>query len=399
MQISHFYHRHRLHRLVGHRDFYLFELAIWLHALAESLIWVFVPILLIKNGYSIEIVLAYFLLFNVIDVPLNFAVDGLIRKIGARRTMIASTIAIIAFFALVGVLPPGNLPLLALLAFLGAAYDALFWVSHMYIFIEASKQNLDAGTSVGALESVHKLAGIVGPAIGAFLLIISGKIALVAVAIVIFGLSLVPLFRMRHVEDIPKSKRLSIRRFFSDPKERKNYFGTALLGIHYEVDGNLWPLFIFGVFGTIESVAAVPIIVSLTTAVFSYVAGKLTKRHAFSMMALGSLFVALAWAVRALFQGGGLYYATVFLIGFFSLLVSIPIDGSITERGIARGSLDASTYRNVSSMVLRIPLYVVLLLILSVFKTSFVITALSLFIVFLMTLFFVRPRRILSDVS
>lgn len=399
MQLSHFYHRHRLHRLAGHKDLGLFELAIWLHTLAESLVWVFVPILLVKTGYSIQSVLIYFLIFNVIDVPLNFFVDGLIRKIGARKTMIMGTFAIISFFVLIGILTPGNMPLLIVLAFLGAIYDTFFWVSHIYIFTEINRSGLDAGSSVGATEGVRKLAGIVGPALGAFLLIVSGKIALVVVAIATFSLSMAPLFKMKHVRDVPDEKKATLRGFFSDRREQSNYLSTALSGIHYEVDGNLWPLFIFATFGTLESVAALPIIVSLTTAAFSYFAGKLSKRYAPGMMMLGSVLIALTWIARALFQNGVLYFVTVFFIGFFTLLLSIPLDGNIVERGLEKGSLAASTYRNVASMILRIPLYLILLVLLEVFKASFMITAVCLFIVFLTTLLFVRQKRILSPIT
>lgn len=387
MQLAHFYHRHRLYRLAQNPDLYFFELAIWLHTLARSLVAVFIPILLFKSGYSISTIIVFFLIYNVIDVPLNFVVDNVLRKIGARKVMILGTLATIAFFGLLGFLPPNNWPLLLLLAFLGAAYDTLFWVGHIYIFIEANREGLDPGKTVGALESVRKLAYVAGPLIGAFILITMGKVSLVIASIALFALSIVPLFKMRHVRDLPHEKKLSFREFFRDPREKRDYLSGALWGIHNEVDAILWPLFIFTLFGTIGSVAAVPVIVSLSTALFSYLAGKLTKRYGTRMIIVGSLIIACVWILRLTMQSAPLYYATVFLVGIFSLLVSIPIDVNVTKRGLTIGSLAAATYRNATSMVLRIPLYVALALLVEVFRVSFGLAASSLFvIVFVMLL-------------
>lgn len=385
MQLSRFYHGHNLYGLSRHPDFYIFELAIWLHTLARSLISIFIPILLLKAGYSISNVIIFYLLLNVIDVPLNFAVDWLIRKIGAKRVMILATLAMIAFFAVLGILPPSSWPLLILLAFLAAAYDTLFWIAHIYIFIETNREGLDTGRTVGALEGIRKFANVVGPLVGAFVLLTIGKVPLIAISIVVFALSIIPLFKLRHARDIPNDKRTPFREFFSNNQEKKNYLSVALWGIHNEAEDILWPLFIFTIFGSIGSVAAVPVIVSLTTAVLSYFAGTLTRRYGNRMIILGSVLIASVWIFRITTQDPILYYVTVFLVGFFSLLVMIPIDGSVTARGLKLESLTTSTYRNAASMALRIPFYLILIVSVEVFKVSFVIAALSLFSILAVT--------------
>ena len=392
MQLVNFYHRHNLHRLAKHSDLGSFELAIWLHTLAQALVWIFVPILLLKTGYPIRDVLIYYLIFNCIDVPLNFAVSSLMHRIGARKVIIIATLSIITFFILLGFLPPSNWTLLILLALLAAIYDTFFWIGHMYLFIDINKQGLDTGRSVGAIESVRKLANIAGPFAGALLLVFFGKLSLVVASAILFAASIVPLFRMKHVPDIPTERKLAFRKFFADRRERRDHLSMALWGIHNEVDCIIWPLFIFTLSGTIESVAAVPIIISLTSALFSYVAGRLTKRYAFSMLVIGSLTLSGLWILRILSADNFMLYVTVFLMGFFSLLVMIPLDGSITSGGLEKGPLAASTYRNVSSMILRIPLYIVLLFLLNIFNVSFVMAAISLFLILLLVFCFRRPQ-------
>lgn len=394
MQLSHFYHRHHLHRLAGHSNFRFFELAIWLHTFAQSLAWVFVPILLLQIGYSITDILIYSLVLNAVDVPLNFVAANLIYRLGARMVLIMGIAALIIFFAFLNILIANNWPLLILLAILVAVYDTLFWVSQYYIFIEINKEKgLDPGNTTGAIEAVRKIATIAGPIVGALLLILLGKSSLLFAGIFFNIAAILMLYKMRHLADVPTEPRPSVRKFFSGLKEKKNYLSVAFWGIHGEVDAVLWPIFIFTLFGSIGSVAALPVIVSFTTAVFSFVAGKLTKKHSFTMIAVGSLAISLTWALRIVFEHNIFYYVTVFLIGFFSLLVSIPIDAEIVKSGLKKGSLAASTYRNTVSMFARVPLYLILLLLLEVFKVSFGLAALSLFVVFFLTLILNRPTK------
>lgn len=381
-----------MYRLSRHPDLHYFELAIWLHTLARSLISVFVPILLLESGYSISDVLTFYLLFNAIDIPLNFVVEWVMRKIGARKAMILGTIATIAFFSLIGVLPPDNWPILWLLALLAAVYDTLFWISHVYLFIEVNREGVDAGKSVGALEGIRQLANISGPLVGAFILVVFGKGYLAIASVFIFTLSIIPLFKMRHVRDLPDERKLTLRQFFSHPEEIKNYLTLSFWGVHDEVNGIIWPLFIFTIYATVGSVAAVPVIVSVSTILFSYLAGKLTKKYDTRMIIIGSLMIAYIWILRLSVTDTFIYYLSIFIVGIFSLFVAIPIDANITKRGLQIGSLAAATHRNTISMLLRAPLYIVLILMIEVFKISFVAAAFSLLVILYITLFINSKR-------
>ncbi|HSW47469.1 MAG TPA: MFS transporter [Candidatus Saccharimonadales bacterium] len=385
MQVVHFYHRNHLYRFTKNPDFYYFEIAIWLHTLAHSLITVFVPIILLKSGYSIPEIIIYFLIFNTLDIPLNFVVDSLLRKIGARKVLILGTLAIIAFFGLIGVIPPSNWPLLILLAFFSALYDTLFWISHIYLFIEASRNSKDTGLAVGSLEGLRKFASIVGPALGALILLTVGKGFLVIVSIVIFALSIIPLFQMKHIRDIPTEKKLSFKQFFVGMQKKRDFLSLAFWGINVEVDDVLWPFFIFLIFGSVESVAAVPVVVSLTAAAFSFFVGKLSNKNTPKMIIIGSIVIALFWIMRILFQNPLFYYLSIFAVGLFSLLVAIPLDKNIAVLGIESGPLATSTYRNVTAMLLRVPLYIALVLLVEIFKVSFAVAALSVITIIFIT--------------
>lgn len=388
MKHVYFYHRHNLHRLAKHPDFYNFEFAIWLHTVASSLIAIFVPVLLYTLGYSINSILIFYLIFYIIDIPLNFFTDILIRKIGSRKVMILGTLAAIAFFGFLGLLPPNNWSLLIILAFIAALYDTFFWVTHIYIFIEANRDGLDSGKSVGSLASVRKLAGIAGPIIGAVILLTFGKLSLAIVSVVIFALSIIPLYKMHHLRDKPEGKRPSFKNFYSQNQERKDYLMTALLGVHNFFDSIIWPLYIFVVIGTIGSVAAIPVIIAFTTALFSYVTGKLTNKYSTRLIIVGSLVLIASWFLRISLTDPLTLFATVFIVGIFSLFVTIPVETNITKGGLRIESLSAATYQNTASMIFGIPVMIVLLLFTNIFGIGFAIAAVSVgFIIILMIIF------------
>jgi len=160
---------------------------------------------MLKIGYSIQNVLLYYLLYNILDVPLNFIAHFLVKKFGAKKIMILGTVFTIGYFFILNGLGPNNFGTLILLAIFAAIYDTSYWVSHIYIFYEANlKEHLDSGRSVGSLQVIRRLGELLGPGVGALILIFFDESLLIYASIFIFLLSIIPLFKLKHVNDIPK---------------------------------------------------------------------------------------------------------------------------------------------------------------------------------------------------
>ena len=79
------------------------------------------------------------------------------------------------------------------------------------------------------------------------------------------------------------------------------------------------------------------------------------------------------------------YYASVFFIGFFAILISVPIESRIVERARIKDALWAATLRNASSMIAPFFLFLILLPLIAVFKVSFVTATLALFALIFVT--------------
>jgi MFS family permease len=371
-------------------DFWLFELSIWLHVFARSLVTIFIPIFILQAGYDVTLVIVYYLVYNAVDVPLNFFARFLVRRIGARWVIALGTLFSICFFLILRILGAGDTAMLFVLAGVAAFYDAFYWVAHLYLFIESDRGHTDAGKSTGVLYAVKTAAGFIGPALGAGVVLLFSESALIWVSIIVFVLSLAPLIYVNDFSDKPKVPQRSFRDFFSNWKEKRNYLLTSLYSLHGSAEGVLWPLFIFIIFGNLGSVALVPIIISLTAILFSYITGKIAKNERDWIISLGAVLIALIWILRIFFQTTFFLYGSIFLVGFFSLFVGIPIDSNIFTRAKSVDALDASTYRNAFSMFSKFLLYSFLALIIGVFKVSFVVAAISMFALLAVNYFFLK---------
>jgi len=337
-----------------------------------SVISVFIPILMLTAGYSLEMVMVYYAIFFIIDIPLNFLARGLVRRIGARLVIILATFAVIIYFALFPYLAGGQFLILIVLALLAAIYDTFYWVGHLYVFIESSEKLEEVSRNNGILNGIKSFGGMLGPAIGAGVLIFTTQSALLSVSIIFLTLSLVPLLSLKHIKDKPLSDSLSFKEFFKEFPEKKNFLSWFFYSIPMGANETIWPVFIFVLFGTLKSIALVALIVSVSKIVFSYTSGIASVRNREKLMFVGITCTLFIWILRLLYANPFFYYLSILLIGFFTVLIEVPLDSSIYERARLKDqSLNASTFRNIAGMLPQGILFVILALLVGVFKISF----------------------------
>lgn len=391
------YHAHQLDKFF-HTDFWLFETSIWIHVFARSMIAVFVPIFLLQMGWEISAVMFFYFVYNIFDAPGNFFAKWLIYKIGARQVIAWGTLAYIIFFALLYNLDMNAWWMLIAMAFFHAIYDTFYWVGHIYFFMRCEKNDRNVSKGVSLLYIVKKIAGILAPLAGALILIFVNDKFLIGISVVILILSLIPLFRIKETKDKPATKPKSFFEFFKKGDGLRAYIVTALCSFHGVAEGVIWPIFIYTIFQTVESVAAIPILVAATVIVFTYFAGKIKKGNRSKVISLGALLIALTWILRLLIENNIFYYVSVFLIGIFTLLISLPLESNIYEKGEEKDALSASAYRNFFSMFPRIFIYGGLFLALEVFQVSFVAAIISMLVIMIMNyIFAARSQKILDN--
>ncbi|MDP3881080.1 MAG: MFS transporter [bacterium] len=381
MHSLHVYQARKFHKFF-HTDMWRFDLSIWMHVIARSSISIFIPIFLLDIGYSLSAVLAFYLAHVIVDIPLNFLLARLIQKIGAIKVYLIGTAAIIAFFALFAQLEMSQWYLFGSLVLLISIYDACYWVSHLYLFEKVSHKTKNISDNTGILYTIKYFAAMLGPAIGAIVLIAGSSKHLMALSIFIFILSAIPLFRMKIDHEKPSKNEvlLSPKRFFKESFERRNFLSMALWGFHKASEAVIWPVFIYITFLSLEAVAIVPIIISVTSMIFSYVAGKFAHRNRERIIAICAIIIAAIWILRLLGYSFNFYFASVFLVGFFALFLSVSLYSNIFERGSKVGMLSTSTYLNAVSMFGQLFIFLILYFAVAVFKVDFLLTAIGLMV-------------------
>lgn len=383
-------HRHLAISHTLHSTFWRFELSVWIHVVARSLIAIFIPALLIEHGYSVREVIYYYCIFNIIDVPLNFLAFYLIKKTGARWVIALGTISSAIYFIILGFLQKETFIILLILAFFDALYDALYWVSHLYFFIQAEPKKRKINEDMGTLNIVKQLGSVIGPFLGAVLVLSPlGSNGALIFTIILLLISLVPLFYIRHVIDKPLSEKLpSPRKFFRSVIEKKNHWSLALNSMHGTVDGIIWPLFIFLTIGSIKSLALLSVAISIAGIAVTYLSVRSTALVREKELIGGGIVLIGVWILRIVIELRMFHFISALLMSLFGVLVNVPIDTDLIERAKQLGPLASATYRNAISMAAQALLFIMLIFLTEFFKISFAIAAFCLFVLVIITYIF-----------
>ena len=358
-------------------DFWLFEASIWLYMFAGSLISLFIPILLLSNGFTLSDVLLFYVFFHALNIPANYLGRSIVRRYGARVTIILGTLLSIVFFVMYSTVT--TWPQLLLLAFFYAVFDGLYYTASNYLFIGSTKDPENSGQNTGILHLVMRSAWLLGPIFGSILVLTSGgsRAVIVTASILFFIFSLIPLFFLKQIPVKPEHTPLSFKEFFNNKREVKNHLSMGLYKIVAAVEYIVFPIFIYLTFENLSSVAILAVLLPFVSLVFSYAASHIKRGQRENVIMLGAVLLAAVWIARIFIDSQiGLYLSTVFA-GLFMLFILIPLEGNIFRRGVERGALSAAMFKNVAGMFFKLGLYLVLYIMVLIAEDVFVVSTFS----------------------
>jgi len=211
-------------------------------------------------------------------------------------------------------------------------------------------------------------------------------------SVLILLLSIIPLFKIKTTKDRPDKKPKKFKQFFKKGDGLKEYIIKGLFSFHQAAEGIIWPIFIYTIFKTIESVAIIPIIVAGTVIIITYFTSKIKKTNRSHIMALGAFLISITWILRLVIDNNIFYYASIFLIGLFVVLVSLPLESNMYEKGEKKDALDTATYQNFFSMFPRIFFYGTLYLLLEIFQVSFIAAIIGMLMIMAINYIFITKK-------
>lgn len=373
-------------------DFWLFESSIWLHSFASSLISIFIPILLLTTGFSLQDVILFYILFHAFNIPANYLGRWMVAKYGARLPIIIGTISTIIFFVLYSSVTTWSH--LLYMAFFYALYDGLYYTASLYLFMGSTKDPENSGENTGILHLVTRSALLLGPIVGSILVVASGgnRAVVVTVVVLFFLFSLIPLFLLKELETKAQRIYLPFKTFFNNKREIKNHVSFGLYKIHEALEWVIYPVFIYLTFSELSSVAVLAILVPVVGIVFSYAVSHIKRSQREKVIMIGAALLATVWFARFFIDSQTLHYATVVMTGLFALFILVPLDSNMFLRGTERGALSASMYRNIASMSAKLLLYIFLYVVVFSFGVSFGIAIVALLALFAVNYTYLRWR-------
>ena len=289
MHNSHHYIYHFLHNELN--EIYI---SIAIRSVALSIINIFVPLLLLKFGYSLFTVLIFYGFMAILHASLVPFAAKLAERVGFKHIILLSVPFLIVYFLGVFGLQTFSYPIW-ILSIIGACHKALFWTGYHTNMARASKKG-KSGSEVGIIGAISFAAGIIGPVMGGFLLsVTSFSVTFILVAVLLF-VSAFPLFLTSEHKTPGK---IIIRKVF---KKRKFRHALGFLGVGFDsmAINIIWPIIIFlTITGNLTLIGVFASVSYLVAIIISVIVGRLSDKFPKQqVIRLGGFFNAGVWFIR-----------------------------------------------------------------------------------------------------
>lgn len=166
----------------------------WCHSVGGfgvALVSIFIPIFLLKIGYSFQQVLVYLLLQHIYATLLQYPVGRAFKYVRPHHLLVVGTLSYAVLFGLLISLQAHNWPL-ALLALAWAINRTVYWTAFHYSFSMA-RAHTHAGRQIAGINALTMLSATVAPAIGGIVATIFGITYIYIAGIVLLALAIVPM--------------------------------------------------------------------------------------------------------------------------------------------------------------------------------------------------------------
>lgn len=248
----------------------------WCHSigiLAASLISIFIPIYLLKIGYSFTDVLVFLLLQNVMSVALQYLVGFSFRWIRPHHLLALGHIALIALFALLMTQPEHQWPL-AWLALAWAFNRTIYWPAFHYCF-SLARAHAKSGQQIAGLYSLVIFGSTVAPAVGG---IIATLFNINYVYILACILTFVAILPMLKANQGPGTVSLRITKQMLH-KMRPDMKANVFNGMVVVAELSVWPLFVFLLVDSYAGVGILSSIIAFASILVALYVGRKTDNH------------------------------------------------------------------------------------------------------------------------
>lgn len=292
-----------------------------LRAFAFSFINIFLPLFLLKSGYSIEnILIFYFIQFAAAGVASIMAAKSL-EESGIRLTVGTSSAFLIVFYLLLFYIDIHSIPIYVLAIFAG--FGEAFYIVPINVYFSITADKKHEGEEVGLLFEIPFIATILGPIIGGAIVHLIGFDALFFFASLIMLTSIIPLFWAKEIQRKHKFK-------MPEKVSVNETLGILSAGARDTGVFVFWPLFLFLLVKQFVAVGIVESFSIFSAAVVTLLIGKLSDNYGEKkVLEWGSIANAVSWPLRVMFTTLSQLIFVALYIGVSALSLLVPMQSII----------------------------------------------------------------------
>lgn len=272
-----------------------FGMYVFLSTFSRNLIEVFIPVILYKNGYDLKNVLIYYLLANLFSLLISYPCVAFSKKYNNK---ILSVIGIVAFLFLQVLLNyiVYNIWYLLSIAMIYAIYRRGYWISRRFYNLKVLKKD-KISTTYSLISIINQIGVIISAYCGSLVLDFIGIKLLTIIAILLFLVSIIPLYKIKFKHEKNDVKLEPYKTIRLIPKSNLYLFGSYEL---LNVVKFLFPLYIFiYVKNTYHTIGVVNLTTNLALILFTYLYGKKLDTTKNNFLKLSILFTVSVYILKA----------------------------------------------------------------------------------------------------
>jgi len=288
---------------------------------ALSMISIFIPIFLLKIGFTITQTLAFYTIITITHAFFSLPVAKIAGKYGFKHLIIFSIPLRLIFYSLLYTLEHSPLFFFILPLIIGIE-RSLFWTGYHVDFAKFSDQK-NRARELGTAKIIISLATITGPLLGGLFITNIGFNFLLILVSLLLILSIFPLILS---SDKHEKIDTSLKGIFRGQKI-KDFFSFLGHGIEGAVFDTIWPIFIFFIilnnYTSLGTVHTLSLIFSL---LFIIIIGKLADKNRRKILRAGALINSLIWIMKYNIKTAFQVFTIDSLQGISKKLINIPFN-------------------------------------------------------------------------
>jgi len=243
----------------------------WCHSIGASgisLVAIFIPIFLLKIGYSLHEVFIYLLLQQALAAILQYPAARLFEYIRPHRLLIIGNLWYALLFGLLVTLQARHWPLV-LLALAWALTRTIYWAAFHYCFSTARAHKHPA-RQIAGINALIMLTTTAAPAIGGVLATAFGISYVYSAAILLLVVSVIPMLK-RDAGPSLTTVKITWQEIW---RMRRDAVANAFNGTVLMAEMNIWPLFVFLLVSSYAGIGLLSSVIAASSIVVTLYVGR-----------------------------------------------------------------------------------------------------------------------------